>query len=89
MNRQIRMSFQQQPMTFHPRNRDEVFTALGPRKVRQALINGEFKAGTQTSAEIWLREYGQAQMRFWTRVGGLAAIAAVAATIAIGLFGRA
>lgn len=74
------------PMTFHPRNKDELFAALGPRKVRRALINGEFKAGTQTSAEIWLREYGQAATRFWTRAGVFVAIAAIAAAVALGLF---
>lgn len=74
-------------MTYQPRNKDAFFAALGPAKVRQGLINGEFLGLTKASAELWLREHGQRVMRFWTRAGVFVAALAILAMLGIAILG--
>lgn len=74
-------------MTYQPRNKDGFFSALGPAKVRQALVNGEFLGPTKAGAELWLREHGQRVMRFWTRAGVFVAALAILAMLGVAILG--
>lgn len=72
-------------MTFKPADPDEFFNALGAKRVRRALVNGECKGDTEKKAREWLSQQSSLKSHRWAAIAfwGTAVVGIIAAVATI------